>query len=57
MSGACNDIAKAPADDIADGLILDDVKQVQSELDITKESPTIQPLVRPGILCGLLRLD
>ncbi|XP_062011136.1 uncharacterized protein LOC133727556 [Rosa rugosa] len=50
VSGTCNDTAKAPADDIADVLILDDVKQVQSVLNITKESPITQPLARPDVV-------
>lgn len=52
VSGSCDDAAIAPADNIADVPILDDVKQVQSTVNITKESPVIQPLARPGILLG-----
>ncbi|KAK9949418.1 hypothetical protein M0R45_004941 [Rubus argutus] len=47
MSSTCNDTAKAPADDIADVLILDDVKQVQPKLNIRKESLITRPLARP----------
>ncbi|XP_004289525.1 PREDICTED: uncharacterized protein LOC101309683 [Fragaria vesca subsp. vesca] len=47
VSGSCDDAAIAPADNIADVPILDDVKQVQSTVNITKESPVIQPLARP----------
>lgn len=49
MSSICNDTAKAPADDIADVLILDNVKQVQPTLNIRKESLIAQPLARPGM--------
>ena len=49
MSSTCNDTAKAPADDIADVLILDDVKQVQPKLNIRKESLITRPLARPGM--------
>lgn len=49
MISTCNDTAKAPADDVADVLILDDVKQVQPKLNIRKESLISRPLTKPGM--------
>ncbi|CAB4300492.1 unnamed protein product [Prunus armeniaca] len=60
ITGTCADIAKTPAADIADVVIIDDDEQVQPMMNIRNESPIPQPLPRPADACfsgGLLGPD
>lgn len=56
ITGTCADIAKTPAADIADVVIIDDDEQVQPMMNIRNESPIPQPLPRPGLLEFILSL-